>query len=139
MLNVPAALQSFADLIAFDTAHADEELVPPLCANQTKYVFLFHVRFYPSLTPARFIASENTTLDTAYFVALAADQDPGQARRIDVTLAADSLNVLILPQAKPGNRSGSHSSNIRQWVCAPEMTRPLIGQACQSVSHCYGN
>lgn len=45
----------------------------------------------------RFIASENTTADQAYFDALAADKDLGQTRGIDATLKMFNLDTLILP------------------------------------------
>ena len=52
---------------------------------------------------ARFIASENTTVDQAYFDALAADKDLGQTRGIDATLKKFKLDALILPSSgSPG-------------------------------------
>lgn len=46
---------------------------------------------------SRFIKSENTTVDQAYFDALSADKDLGQTRGIDATLAEFNLDALILP------------------------------------------
>lgn len=45
----------------------------------------------------RFIASQNTTVDQAYFDALAADKDLGQTRGIDGTLKKFNLDALLLP------------------------------------------
>ena len=45
----------------------------------------------------RFIKSENTTQDQAYFDAIAADKDLGQTRGIDATLQMFNLGALILP------------------------------------------
>ncbi|KIP10749.1 hypothetical protein PHLGIDRAFT_65032 [Phlebiopsis gigantea 11061_1 CR5-6] len=80
LLEVPTGVRNLADLIAFNTAHADEELVPPFWTDQSE-----------------FIASENTTVDQAYFDALAADKDLGQTRGIDATLKMFDLDALILP------------------------------------------
>ncbi|OBZ76636.1 hypothetical protein A0H81_03091 [Grifola frondosa] len=63
LLDVPTGVKNLADLIAFNTAHADEELVKPFWTDQST-----------------FIASENTTVDQAYFDALAADKDLGATR-----------------------------------------------------------
>lgn len=45
----------------------------------------------------RFIASENTTVDQAYFDALAADKDLGQTRGIDGALKLFNIDALVLP------------------------------------------
>lgn len=45
----------------------------------------------------RFIASENTTVDQAFFNAVAADKDLGATRGIDATLKAFNLDALLLP------------------------------------------
>ncbi|THG99716.1 hypothetical protein EW026_g2704 [Hermanssonia centrifuga] len=80
LLDVPTGVKNLADLIAFNTAHADEELVPPFWTDQSI-----------------FIKAENTTVDQAYFDALAADKDLGQTRGIDGTLKEFDLDALILP------------------------------------------
>ena len=45
----------------------------------------------------RFIASENTTVNQAFFKAVAADKDLGATRGIDATLKAFNLDALLLP------------------------------------------
>ncbi|KAI0089573.1 amidase signature enzyme [Irpex rosettiformis] len=80
LLEVPTGVKDLADLIAFNTAHADQELPPPFWTDQSI-----------------FIRSENTTQDQAYFDALAADKDLGQTRGIDATLKQFNLDALILP------------------------------------------
>ncbi|KAH9848128.1 amidase signature enzyme [Lenzites betulinus] len=80
LLEVPTGVKNLADLIAFNTAHADEELVPPFWTDQSQ-----------------FIAAENTTVDQAFFDALAADKDLGVTRGIDGALAAFKLDALLLP------------------------------------------
>ncbi|GJE96091.1 amidase signature enzyme [Phanerochaete sordida] len=82
LVHVPTGVKTLADLIAFNTAHADQELVEPFWTSQS-----------------RFIASENTTVDQAYFDALAADKDLGQTRGIDATLEMFNLDALILPSS----------------------------------------
>ncbi|KAI0321533.1 amidase signature enzyme [Amylostereum chailletii] len=80
LLAVPTNVTDLADLIAFNIAHADEELVQPFYTDQSE-----------------FIASENTTMDAAYFAALAADADLGRTRGIDATLAMFNLDAILLP------------------------------------------
>ncbi|KAI0357728.1 amidase signature enzyme [Trametes cingulata] len=80
LVEVPTGVKTLADLIAFNIAHADEELVPPFWTDQSQ-----------------FIASENTTVDQAFFDALAADKDLGQTRGIDGALRAFKLDALLLP------------------------------------------
>lgn len=46
---------------------------------------------------ARFIESENTTVNAAYFAALAADADLGRTRGIDGTLKKFNLDAILLP------------------------------------------
>ena len=48
-------------------------------------------------THYRFIASENTTMDAAYFAALTADADLGRTRGIDATLKKFNLDAILLP------------------------------------------
>ncbi|THH27687.1 hypothetical protein EUX98_g6506 [Antrodiella citrinella] len=80
LLEVPTGVKNLADLIAFNTAHASEELVAPFWTDQSI-----------------FIASENTTQDQAYFDALAADKDLGQTRGIDATLKKFNLDAILIP------------------------------------------
>ncbi|KAI9060013.1 amidase signature enzyme [Trametes sanguinea] len=82
LLEVPTGVKDLADLIAFNIAHADEELVPPFWTDQST-----------------FIASENTTVNQAYFNAIAADKDLGATRGIDATLQAFKLDALLMPSA----------------------------------------
>ncbi|KAH9848126.1 amidase signature enzyme [Lenzites betulinus] len=80
LIKVPTGVKSLVDLIAFNLAHADEELVPPFWTDQSD-----------------FIAAENTTVDQAFFDALVADKDLGATRGIDGALAAFKLDALLLP------------------------------------------
>ncbi|CAL1710138.1 unnamed protein product [Somion occarium] len=80
LVEVPTGVKNLADLIAFNSAHADQELVEPFWTDQST-----------------FIASENTTVNQAYFDALAADKDIGQTRGIDATLEMFNLDALLLP------------------------------------------
>ncbi|TBU30400.1 amidase signature enzyme [Dichomitus squalens] len=80
LVEVPTGVKNLADLIAFNIAHADEELVPPFWTDQSQ-----------------FITSENTTVDQAFFDAVAADKDLGATRGIDATLKAFNLDALLLP------------------------------------------
>ncbi|KLO18977.1 amidase signature enzyme [Schizopora paradoxa] len=80
LLEVPTGVKNLADLIQFNIDHADEELIPPFYTDQSQ-----------------FIASENSTMDAAYFAALAADKDLGQTRGIDGTLKEFNLDAILLP------------------------------------------
>ncbi|RDX52417.1 amidase signature enzyme [Lentinus brumalis] len=80
LVEVPTGVKDLADLIAFNIAHADEELVSPFWTDQSQ-----------------FITSENTTVDQAFFDAVAADKDLGATRGIDATLKAFKLNAILLP------------------------------------------
>ena len=90
-------MKNLADLIAFNSAHADEELVPPFWTDQSEYVVNNYLPMTMLIRLTRFIASENTTVDQAYFDALAADKDLGQTRGIDAILKMFNLDALILP------------------------------------------
>lgn len=59
--------------------------------NIRAIVLIIHV------LPYRFIACENTTMDAAYFAALAADHDLGRTRGIDATLQTFGLDAILLP------------------------------------------
>ncbi|KAI0704181.1 amidase signature enzyme [Cerioporus squamosus] len=80
LVEVPTGVKDLADLIAFNIAHADEELVPPFWTDQSQ-----------------FITSENTTVDQAFFDAVAADKDLGATRGIDATLKTFDLDAILLP------------------------------------------
>ncbi|KAH8111583.1 amidase signature enzyme [Phellopilus nigrolimitatus] len=80
LLEVPTGVRNLADLIQFNIDHASEELIPPFYTDQSQ-----------------FIASENSTVDDAYFAALAADGDLGRTRGIDATLKEFDLDAILLP------------------------------------------
>ncbi|TBU57899.1 amidase signature enzyme [Dichomitus squalens] len=82
LLEVPTGVKNLADLIAFNIAHADEELVQPFWTDQSE-----------------FIASENTTVDQAYFNAIAADKDLGGKRGIDGALQTFGVDALLMPSS----------------------------------------
>ncbi|KAI0366541.1 amidase signature enzyme [Pilatotrama ljubarskyi] len=82
LLKVPTGVKNLADLIAFNIAHADEELVPPFWTDQSE-----------------FISSENTTVNQAFFDAVAADKDLGATRGIDATLKEFNLDALLMPSS----------------------------------------
>ena len=42
LIEVPTGVMDLADLIAFNIAHADEELVQPFWTDQSQYVTLPH-------------------------------------------------------------------------------------------------
>lgn len=100
LLEVPTGVRTLADLIAFNTAHADEELVQPFYTSQVTWVFSFmlnmssrqlkHLRF------PRFTQSEAREPDQTYFDAIAFDKDLGGARGIDAALKLHNLDALLL-------------------------------------------
>ncbi|ETW77517.1 hypothetical protein HETIRDRAFT_10776, partial [Heterobasidion irregulare TC 32-1] len=80
LLAVPTGVTDLADLIAFNNAHPDLELVAPFYTSQSE-----------------FLAAENTTVDAVYFAALAADHALGRTRGIDGALKKFALDAIILP------------------------------------------
>ncbi|KAF8575673.1 amidase signature enzyme [Ramaria rubella] len=80
LVKVPTGVKDLADLINFNIDHASEELIPPFYTDQSQ-----------------FITSEATTVDDAFFAALAADKDLGQTRGIDAALKEFNLDALLLP------------------------------------------
>ncbi|KAI5117586.1 hypothetical protein M0805_004581 [Coniferiporia weirii] len=80
LLEVPTGVKDLAGLIQFNIDHAAEELIPPFYSDQSQ-----------------FIASQNSTVDAAYFAALAADEDLGRTRGIDATLKGFNLDAILLP------------------------------------------
>ncbi|TCD67177.1 hypothetical protein EIP91_000403 [Steccherinum ochraceum] len=80
LLEVPTGVKTLEDLIEFNFAHADEELVQPFWTDQSK-----------------FVAAENTTMDQGYFNALADDKMLGQTQGIDGTLQKFNLDAILLP------------------------------------------
>ncbi|KAF8528553.1 hypothetical protein JB92DRAFT_3107073 [Gautieria morchelliformis] len=80
-----------ADLITFNTEHANLELIPPFYTSQSE-----------------FITSEATEVHASFFQPLAA-ADMGRTRNIDGTLQKFKLDALLLPTSftsKPGAITG---------------------------------
>ncbi|KAI0767645.1 amidase signature enzyme [Fomes fomentarius] len=80
LLEVPTGVKTLADLIQFNIDHADEELVQPFWTDQSE-----------------FIASENTTVDQAFFDAIAFDKELGATRGIDAALQTFGVDALLMP------------------------------------------
>ncbi|KAF8523735.1 amidase signature enzyme [Hysterangium stoloniferum] len=120
LLEVPTGVTNLADLIAFNTAHADEELIPPFYTSQSQ-----------------FIASENTTLNDAYFTALAFDKELGATNGIDATLKKFNLDAILLPTdgftAGPAAIAGYPVVTVPLGFqpdgVVPTMARPTISKA----------
>ncbi|KAH9942367.1 amidase signature enzyme [Epithele typhae] len=80
LLEVPSDVRTLADLIQFNTDNADLELVAPFWTDQSE-----------------FVVSENTTVNQAYFDAIAFDHDLGGTRGIDGALQAFDVAALLMP------------------------------------------
>ncbi|EJF59884.1 amidase signature enzyme [Dichomitus squalens LYAD-421 SS1] len=80
LLAVPSGVKDLADLVAYNIAHADEELVEPYWTDQSV------------LTSAL-----NATVDQDYFDAIVMNRDIGGKRGIDATLRTLNLSALIMP------------------------------------------
>ncbi|KAI0942921.1 hypothetical protein AcV7_002205 [Taiwanofungus camphoratus] len=78
--EIPTGVKSLADVIAFNTANADKELIEPYWNDQST-----------------FVAAEGTTQDQAYYDALASDYHMGRAGGIDGALKRFNLDALLLP------------------------------------------
>jgi len=108
--HVPTGVKNLADLIAFNSANPDLELVQPFWTDQSI-----------------FIASQNTTVNQAYFDALAADKDLGQTRGIDATLKMFDLDALLLPTsgaAGPAAIAGYPIVTVPLGFMPPNTTLP---------------
>ncbi|KZP17361.1 amidase signature enzyme [Athelia psychrophila] len=81
--EVPTGVKTLADLINFNNAHADQELILPFYANQSQL-----------------IAADATVVDEKYHAALAANADLGRTRGIDATLKKYTLDAILLPTAE---------------------------------------
>ncbi|KIJ40486.1 hypothetical protein M422DRAFT_68550 [Sphaerobolus stellatus SS14] len=80
LVQIPTDVRSLADIIAFNTENADKELVEPYWTSQQ-----------------RFIGAEATSMDEAYFEALAADEKMGREEGIDATLKKFNVDALVAP------------------------------------------
>ncbi|KAF8260371.1 amidase signature enzyme [Lactarius quietus] len=101
LIEVPTRVKTLEDLIAFNIAHASQELVPPFWMDQSQLII-----------------SENTTRDAAYFAALAADHNLGRNRGIDATLAKFKLDAIVLP-------TDGFTSTVAAVAGYPVVTVPL--------------
>ena len=70
----------------------------------------------------RFVASENTTVDQAFFDALAADRELGATRGIDAALQAFKLDALILPTDVASSPPAIAGFPIVTGKCAAALT-----------------
>ncbi|KZP17363.1 amidase signature enzyme [Athelia psychrophila] len=100
--EVPTGVKTLADLINFNNAHADQELIPPFYADQSQ-----------------FIAADATVVDEKYHAALAANADLGRARGIDATLKKYHLDAFLLPIA------GYHAATPSAIAGYPLISVPL--------------
>ena len=100
LVEVPTGVKTLADLITFNTEHADLELIPPYYTSQAQWVLSHETssRIYCGTHRTfRFISSEETTVNASYFKALAADEDLGRTRGIDGALKKFNSDALLLP------------------------------------------
>lgn len=98
LLDVPTGVRTLADLIEFNKTHADLELPPPFYKDQSQYVGSSCGDLL--LKMCRFIESEATQVDDAYFAELAEHFDLGRTRGIDAVLAQFNLDAIILPTSR---------------------------------------
>ncbi|KAH9054227.1 amidase signature enzyme [Lactarius vividus] len=117
LIEVPTGVKTLADLIAFNIAHASQELVPPFWTDQSQYVPTCVLSTIANAN-SRLVKSENTTRDAAYFSALAADHDLGRIRGIDATLAKFKLDAIVLP-------TDGFTSRVAAVAGYPVVTVPL--------------
>ncbi|KAF7972117.1 hypothetical protein HWV62_18830 [Athelia sp. TMB] len=108
--KVPTGVKTLADLIDFNTSHADQELIPPHYADQSQ-----------------FIASEATSADEEYRAALAANENLGRTHGIDAILKEYNLDAILLPTPGQNTRlvSRVHASILR-YISGYSSTPPAI-------------
>ncbi|KAF8161613.1 amidase signature enzyme [Crassisporium funariophilum] len=102
LIEVPSGVRTLADVIAFNKANADKELVEPYWTSQQ-----------------RMIEAEATPMDDAYFKALAENHRMGREEGIDATLKKFDLDVFVLPAAGRAGRSGPAAIAGYPVVCVP--------------------
>jgi len=83
LVEVPTGVKTLADLIAFNTEHADKELVEPFWTDQST-----------------FIESEATKQDQAFYDALAKNYRMGREKGIDGALKEFNLDAILIPTNK---------------------------------------
>ncbi|KAI1792717.1 amidase signature enzyme [Ganoderma leucocontextum] len=80
LVEVPSGVKNLADIIAYNIAHADEELVEPYWTDQSEFIF-----------------ARNLSVNKAYFEAIVTAKDLAGKRGIDATLERFNLSALIMP------------------------------------------
>ncbi|KZV67708.1 amidase signature enzyme [Peniophora sp. CONT] len=83
--EVPTGVRTITDIIDFNIAHADKELIPPHYDSQT-----------------RIIPSKDLIMNDEYRAAVAKGYELGRTQGIDAALLKDSLDALVLPSAASG-------------------------------------
>ncbi|KZT05015.1 amidase signature enzyme [Laetiporus sulphureus 93-53] len=83
LVEVPTGTRTLADLIEFNKTHADKELVEPFWNDQS-----------------RFIKSESTPQDVAYFDALAHGYRMGRELGIDGVLKRYDVDAIVMPASE---------------------------------------
>ncbi|KAH9944876.1 amidase signature enzyme, partial [Amylocystis lapponica] len=104
LVEIPTGTKTLADLIAFNIAHAAQELPEPYWNDQTT-----------------FLTAENLTLDKTYYDALDA---LGKVRGIEWALDEYKLDALIMPTYMPGKDSLGSSAPAAIAGC-PVLSVPL--------------
>ncbi|EIW79617.1 amidase signature enzyme [Coniophora puteana RWD-64-598 SS2] len=116
--EVPTDVHTLADLIEWNKAHADIELISPHYDDQSQ-----------------FVTSEASTIDEAYHEALKKDLELGRNQGIDAALEKYNLDALILPKdanaSKPAAIAGYPVISVplgfmpNDTPYAPEEPKPL--------------
>ncbi|KAI0786932.1 amidase signature enzyme [Abortiporus biennis] len=80
LVDVPTGVKNISDLIAFNTAHADQELIPPYWEDQSTFERV-----------------QSRVRDQDYYRAIAFNKELGRTRGIDAALQKHGVDVLIAP------------------------------------------
>lgn len=101
LVEVPSGTRSLADVIEFNQAHADLELISPYYNDQS-----------------RFIRADKTIRDEEYYTKLALNQKMAREDGIDASLKKFNLDCMVLP-------TGGFSSRPSAVAGYPLITVPL--------------
>ncbi|VDB96526.1 unnamed protein product [Peniophora sp. CBMAI 1063] len=99
--GVPTNVKTISDIIDFNLAHADKELIPPHYESQT-----------------RIYASKDLTMNDEYRAAVAKGYELGRTKGIDAALLEHDLDALVLP-------SGARGGTPAAMAGYPIVTIPL--------------
>ncbi|PCH36783.1 amidase signature enzyme [Wolfiporia cocos MD-104 SS10] len=100
LVAVPTGVRTVADIIAFNAAHADQELVEPFWTDQSTLV-----------------KSDATPQDARFWAAVVAGYRAGREDGIDGALARHALDALLLPTVRASRPAAVAGYPVMSGAC----------------------